>query len=163
MLFRSDSRIVIKNLVNGNSWSTQLSGSVHPYGTISALIEGSVSDGYSVEVTDASGAGRSVTPAVSVYNAGSGNLTLRASIGAIDPTKAEIDSYNAHVPANQQIINAAGVTKVVLGVLGSSSFSELEVFNASSSSTATLANGAFIFAFNGNFADNYYEIGRAHV
>jgi len=150
-----DSRIVIKNLSNGNSWSSQLSGTVHPFGTISALIEGTTGDSYSVEVTDATGAGRSVTPAISSYNAGSGNLTLRATIGAIDPTKAEIDSFNAHVPADQQI-TGAGVTKVVLGVLGTNTFSELTVFDASSSSTTTLANGAFIFAFNGNFEDNYY-------
>ncbi len=151
----TDTRIVIKNLTNGNSWSSQLSGSVNPMGSINAIIEGTTNDSYSVEVTDAGGAGRSVSPAVSAYSAGTGNLLLRATVGAIDPTQAEIDAYNAHVPADKQI-TGAGVVKVVMGVLGSSAFSELTVFDATASSTDALANGAFVFAFDGNFEDNYY-------
>jgi hypothetical protein len=155
LLTAADTRIVIKNLVNGNNWSSQLSGSVHPMGTISAIIEGEPADGYSVEVTGAGGAGRSVPPSVSSYNAGMGSLTLRASLGAVDPTHAEIDAYNALVPPEKQI-TGAGVSQVILGVLGSSAFTELVVFDAASGPADRLANGAFIFAFDGNFEDSYY-------
>jgi hypothetical protein len=68
LLTPADTRIVIRNLANNNSWSSQLSGSVYPLSTISAIIEGATGDGYSVEVTDTSGTARSISPTVILYN-----------------------------------------------------------------------------------------------
>ncbi|MGE5245573.1 MAG: Ig-like domain-containing protein, partial [Betaproteobacteria bacterium] len=154
-LLPTDQSIEIRNETRNTVWSSAFS-TARPMGSLSAIVDGTDSDAYTATVTDGSGAARTVAFTKSPYPFGSGNLLLRAEPGTIDPTHAEIDAYNSHVPDAQKIDPATnpGVTQVVLLVSGASG-SHSETILDAAGDTSRVATGAFDYAVEGTAGDRY--------
>ena len=160
-----DRSVEIWNITGNKTWRSLLAADNRPRPNMSAIIEGTASDLFEVRVTDKDGASRIVTASEMLYPVGGGNLLVRAAPGTIDPTKAELDAYNATVPPHQQI-GGAGVRKVTLEISGPGGNRLETILDVSASSSARVAGGAFIYAFDGATSERFvlkieYEDGGA--
>ncbi|MEQ1868665.1 MAG: papain-like cysteine protease family protein [Vicinamibacterales bacterium] len=152
-----DRQITIRNVSGTGVFTSGLSGSPTD---IEALIEGTPSDTYVVEITGATGP-RPAAFGVSPYSYGGGNLLLRAVPGTIDPTLAQIVAFNATVPLDQRLKESGAVTSVVLQIdtqvntpTGPATVSRALVI-ADPGDTSHLVGGSFYFPFEGSLDDTY--------
>jgi hypothetical protein len=118
-------------------------------------IAGGAADAYQVTAINANGQPRAITAGPVLSPNGPGSMVARALAGTIDPTRAEIDAYNAQHP--DAPIVGAGRTKVMLNNLTQPASVEIPA--------AVIVNGGFTYAFDGGLADRYtvdvfYEDGK---
>ena len=144
-----DRQVTIRNLDSTANFTSGLGGVAVD---VEALIEGTVNDSYSVSVTGVAGP-RPANFGLLPYMYGDGNLVVRGAPGTIDPTAAQIAAYNAVVPANKQLPITGAVTSVVLEIANGLT-SQSHVI-ADAGDTSRLVGGAFNYAVNGSFDDNY--------
>ena len=170
-----DTQIQIRNVNRNVTWNSGLTGSTtRPLGHLSAIVEGSMTDTLVTEVTDNTGAVRTVAASAQPYALGSGNLLLRTAPGTIDPTQAEINAYNATVPAVQQIrgspVIQVSLLRYIQGPAGIwTLFGSGEVIlDTAAGDTARVATGALTYPFSGSLKDRFslhvtYGDGRVDI
>ena len=148
-----DTQIQITNVTRNRTWASGISSSAsRPLGNVATFLEGEPGDTYRVDVTDgATDAVRQVAFGVAPYAVGSGNLLVRAALGSIDPTQAQMDAYNAGKPASQHVVGEP-VEKVELVRPNGARETILDV---ATGDTARVTSGAFLYAFSGLATDRY--------
>jgi hypothetical protein len=135
--------VVIKNVTTGAQTDFAQESD-----TVKLSVSGSATDTFQASAVDVQGHARPVQFTVDDPPLGNGNLLARAAQGTVDPTRAQIDAYNAAHPTTP--VTGAGVCAVTLS-------------ETTADGTATtmpipldsITDGAFSYAFNGNAADSF--------
>jgi hypothetical protein len=153
-LSANDREITIRNTTRGGSFSSGLVPTpARPLMDVNAILDGTSTDAFVAEVTDASGLKRAANVGVLPYAIGEGNLLLKVVTGAIDPTRADIDAYNARVPADQHLNVNGAVVQVVLQI--DTATSSRAIVLADATDASRLVGGALTYAVEASLDDRF--------